>query len=350
MLVIAVAVPWTVLLYGLAPRLFPYLTPDPDVVAHVVPYARARFVAIAAVGINYAFRGHWNGTNRSRLYMRTLVLMHACNVFLNWVFIFGNLGAPALGAHGAGVASAIATYLGAAYYVALGFHHSRAKGFVRGLPDRESVATIVRLALPTSVQQLLFSAGFTTLFWIIGMVGTPETAAANVLINVMLVAILPAVALGTSATSLVGQALGRGDPADARAWGWDLVRIGLVVLVVLGLPMLLVPDAILGVFLHDPHTRELARVPLMVFGAGIWMNAFGLVLQHALLGAGANRLTMMVSVALQWGLYLPASYLVGPVLGYGLLGIWVAQVGYFAAQGLAFATLWHRGRWIGIKV
>jgi putative MATE family efflux protein len=276
--------------------------------------------------------------------------MHATNIFLNWVFIFGNLGAPALGAEGAGIASAIATYLGAAYYILLGLRHAAPHGFLRGLADRETLRTMLRLALPMSIQQLLFATGFTTLFWIIGQVGTAETAAANVLINVMLVVILPGIALGMAAMSLVGQALGRQEPADAMRWGWEVMGVGVVTLMMLGIPMVLIPDAILGIFLHEPGTRELARLPLQIYGCGIGLNAVGLVLQHALLGAGASRLTMTVVVGMQWGLYLPVAYVVGPVLGHGLLGIWIAQVAYFGIQGMIFAVLWWRGRWAKIEV
>jgi len=350
LLVVAFAIPWSALLHAAIPVLFPYMTPDPQVVAEGVPYLRARLLAITAVGINFAFRGYWNGVNRSALYMWTLVLMHATNIFLNWVFIFGNLGAPALGAEGAGVASAIATFLGAACYVLLGLRHATPHGFLRGLPDRETLRTMLRVALPMSIQQLLFSTGFTTLFWIIGQVGTAETAAANVLINVMLVAILPGLALGMAATSLVGQALGRRDPADAMRWGWEIMGVGVVTLAMLGIPMVLVPDAILGVFLHEPATRDLARLPLQIFGCGIGLNALGLVLQYSLLGAGASRLTMTVMVGMQWGLFLPVAYVVGPVLGHDLLGIWIAQVAYFGIQGMIFAVLWRRGKWAKIEV
>ena len=59
---------------------------------------------------------------------------------------------------------------------------------------------------------------------------------------------------------------------------------------------------------------------------------------------------MLVSIAFQWGLFLPAAYLIGPVLGYGLLAVFAAQVGYRLLQSAAFATLWQRGAWQHIKL
>ncbi len=351
-LVLAVlfAVPLSTVLVLVAPRLFPLLNDDPAVVAHAVPYLRARLLAMVALGCNFAFRGYWNGTNRAGLYMRTIVLMHSANIFLNWVLIFGHLGAPRLGTQGAGIASAASVFLGTAYYVYLGLKYARPNGFLRAWPGRQRLLALLKLSLPSSLQQTFFAAGFTALFWIIGRISTEATAAASVLVNVTLVAILPGLALGLAAASLAGQALGRGDAADARQWGWDVVKVAVVVMVALGLPMWLAPDAILSVFIHSEETRRLARVPLMLVGFGIGADGVGLVLLNALMGVGATRLAALVSVSLQWLVFLPAAYLAGPVLGFGLMGVWVAQVSYRALQAVTFAVLWRRGRWASIRL
>lgn len=355
-LALAIGIPWSVLLYGVVPSAFPVLNADPEVVAAGVPYLEARILAVVAVGMNFAFRGYWNGINLPKLYLRTLLVMHACNIFFNWVFIFGKLGAPAMGAAGAGVSSAIATCIGTATYFVLGWRHARQGGFLAGLPSRETLKTILRLAVPTGFQQLSFAAGFTALFWIIGHSGadvqhnTAEVAAANAVVNVTLVALLPGIALGIAAASLVGQALGRKDAEDARRWAWDVVKVAVVVMGLLGLPMLLVPDAILAAFLHDESTLAVARAPLRLVGGAIAIDAVGLVLMHALLGAGASRLAMVVSIVTQWGIFLPVAYVLGPVLGYGLFPIWVAQVVYRGLVAVVFLVLWRRGAWADIDV
>ncbi|MCA9705116.1 MAG: MATE family efflux transporter [Myxococcales bacterium] len=350
-------VPASIALFFVVPHVFPVLNPDPAVIEAGVPYLQARILAMTAVGMNFAFRGYWNGVNLSSLYLRTLLVMHAANIVLNWVLIFGHLGAPAMGAAGAGVASAIATYVGTGYYFALGLRHARSSGFLRARPGAQTLRTIARLALPNAFQQLFFAAGYNVLFWIIAHSNladeahaTAEVAAANVVINITLVAVLPGLGLGLAAASLVGQALGRADPDDAKAWGWDVVRIAIGVMTVLGLPMLLVPDLILGIFLHDPSTLDVARGPLRLVGATIGVDAVGMVLMNALIGAGASRASMIVTISTQWLLFLPVAYVMGPVLGLGLLAIWIAQVSYRGLMAVIFAQLWRQGRWATIKV
>lgn len=356
-LAVAMGVPASVVLAWLAPTLFPVLNPAPEVNAVGVPYLQARLVAMTAVAMNFSFRGYWNGTNRSSLYMRTLLIMHASNIALNWIFIYGNLGAPKMGATGAGIASAISTYIGTIVYFSLGFRHALGSGFLRAFPAADALKQILRLATPIGLQQLAFAGSYNALFWIIGrinmssgMSSTAEVAAANAIINITLVALLPGIGFGIAAASLVGQALGREAPEDAYRWGWDVVRVAVLVMASLGLPMLLIPDALLSVFLHDEQTLAIARPVLRLVGAAMAIDGVGMVLQNALLGAGANQTVMRITVSVQWLLFLPAAYILGPVLGWGLFPIWVAQTLQRALTALAFSAIWRRRHWAKIRL
>ncbi len=344
------AIPWSAILIHFMPDIFALLNPDAAVVSEGSAYLQLRLIGVTAVGINFSFRGYWNGINRSAIYMRTLIIMHASNILFNWLLIFGKFGFPEMGTAGAGLASAISTYIGVANYLYLGRRHASEYGFLKRLPRLATIKTLLRLSLPFGTQQSLFAAGHTLLFWILGQVGTRETAAAAVLIPIMLIAILPGLALGMSAATLVGQALGRKDPQDANRWAWDVVKISLIALGILGLPMLLVPNFFLSFFLHNPETMAIARVPLMAFACWILFDAIGLVLMHAHLGAGDAKTSMKVTIGCQWIFFLPLAYLIGPVLGFGILGIWIIQGVYRGVQTLLFVWLWRKGDWQTIKV
>ncbi len=117
--------------------------------------------------------------------------------------------------------------------------------------------------------------------------------------------------------------MGRGEPDDAKTWGWDVTKIGLLVMGALGLPMLLFPNLILAIFLADQSVIDLARPPLMLVGATIWFEAISMILLSGLQGAGAAKIVAKISICLQWLLFLPLAYVVGPVMGYGLMGVWI---------------------------
>jgi putative MATE family efflux protein len=349
-LVLVIGPLFSMVLFWVIPHLFPLINDDPEVMASGIPYLGWRIMAITFVGMNFAFRGYWNAMDQSSLYMLTLIVMHACNIFFNWIFIFGNLGAPALGAEGAGLSSAMAMVIGSAVYFYLGIRFARRNGFLAGLLDRKDAKTLVRLSIPTGIQQLFFSTGFVVTFWIIGRIGTAEVAAANVLINVTLVALLPGLALGMASATLVGQALGRRDVEDAYRWGWDVVKVAVVVMGGLGVPMWLAPDLISSGFIHDPETRALARWPMRIVGLGMPLEAIGFVLMHSLLGAGDAKRVALVSIGYQWLLFLPLAFLVGPTLGFGLVGVWLLQGSYRILMSGTFALMWRRGGWRRIQV
>ncbi|NNF67668.1 MAG: MATE family efflux transporter, partial [Gammaproteobacteria bacterium] len=168
----------------LVPYFYPYLNSDPEVIAAGVPYLQVRVAGIIFIGMNFAFRGFWNAIDRSSVYMMTLLIMHSSNILFNYIFIFGNFGAPAMGATGAALGTVVSTALGCAIYFFLAMRQARQQGFLRGLPKRAEIKDLFRLSLPSGIQQLFFASGFVVTYWIIGLVGTRELAAANVLINV----------------------------------------------------------------------------------------------------------------------------------------------------------------------
>ena len=350
LLAFTIALPLSICLFLLAPSFFPYLVDAKDVVKEGVPYLQMRLIAMVGVGMNFAFRGYWNGVNLSGLYMRTLLFMHACNIFLNWVLIFGHLGAPKMGAMGAGLGTAISVYLGTGFYFFMGMRHARKGGFLKSIPDKTTMRSMLKLAIPSGIQQFFFAAGMTVFFWIVGQIGTRELAAANVLVNLLLVAILPGIGFGLAAASLVGQALGHKNPDDAKAWGWDVSKLAATVVTILMLPALFVPDLFLGVFLHNQETLAVARLPLQLVALGIGLDAVGMVLLNALLGAGASATVMKIAVSFQWFFFLPLAYIMGPYMGGGLFTVWALQIGYRGVQAGVFAMVWSKGKWASIEV
>ncbi len=339
------AVPWMAALHELAPALFSLLVDDPAVSEQAVPYFQWRLMAALGVGMNFSFRGYWNGINQPKLYMSTLVISHLCNLLLNWVLIYGRLGAPALGTEGAAIASAASTYVASVTYLILGLQRAIPSGFLCRRPSIADLAALVRVALPASLAQFFMATGYTALMWIVGLTGTAPLAAANVLLTVTLVAVLPGLAFGFVAASLVGQALGRDDIDDAEAWGWDVVKLGALTLGLMGLPMLALPEGLLGFFLQESTTIALAVPALRLVGATMAIDAVGLVLLNALYGAGHSRPVMVVGTTLQWGIGLPLAYLFGPILGLGLVWMWGAMMLYRASQAAIYAWMWRQRQW-----
>jgi Na+-driven multidrug efflux pump len=192
---------------------------------------------------------------------------------------------------------------------------------------------------------MLFAAGMTAFAAIVSRVGTSAQAASAVLMNITLVAILPGLGFGLAATSLVGQALGRGDADDARRWGWDVTRMAMVGVTLISLPAMLFPDLCLRPFLQNPETRALAETPLRLVALSLPLDTAGVVLLNALFGAGDMRRAILISTGMQYFVQLPLIWLVAVPLHQGMMTIWAVQTAYRLSQAALFAMAWRRGRW-----
>ena len=350
LLALILGLPLTLILIALSPAIFSALNEDPAVVAVGVGYLQVRLAAMIGVGMNFSFRGYLSAVKLSKLYMVTLLTMHTLNVFLNWVFIFGNLGAPQLGVMGAGLATTLSIYAGTLIYFVLAYRVSHGTGFLQRIPAWETLRSILRISLPSSIQQVFFAAGMVALFWIVGKIGTPELAAVNVLMTLSLVAILPAMGLGIAGASLVGHALGRKDPEDASRWAWNVAVLAGCVGLSIGIPAAVFHEPILMLFLKESSTRAIAEWPLILLAIFIAFDAAGMTFFNAHLGAGDSRRVMKITIGCQWLLFLPVAYVIGPVLGGGLLAVWTLQIGYRLLQASLFARSWQQGRWSEVEI
>lgn len=350
LLALVIGIPVTVMLTIWSSALLPFLNDDGGVIEAGRPYFDARLLGVVAVGVNFSFRGYWTGTNQSRRYFQTLLIVHVANVGISYVLIFGKLGLPMMGTEGAGLGTTLALYLGSVIHIVQGWRVARDNGFMSRIPRLETMKAMLRLAIPTATQQFLFAAGFTALFWIVGQMGSAEVAALNVIINLALVAILPGIGLGLAALTLVGQALGRKDADDASRWAWEVSKVAFVAMAILAIPALAVPGIVLSGFTDDPKIVAVAENALRLIGATIMFDGVGLVLMHALLGAGGARQVMIIAVGSQWIVGLPLAWFVGPYLGLGLFAVWATQAGYRIFQAAAFVVIWRRRRWGRIEV
>jgi putative MATE family efflux protein len=350
LLALIIGLPLCIVLILATPIAFTYLTEDPAVRELGTPYLQVRIASMIAVGMNFSFRGYWSAIHMTRVYLQTLLVMHAINIFLNWVLIFGNLGAPELGVFGAGLATTISLHIGTALYFFYALRHASDKGFLHRIPSRQTLWQQFRLSLPSSLQQLFFSAGLVALVWIVGRIGTSEVAAINVLMTFHITAILPAFGIALAATTLVGNALGRGDVDDAAAWGWNCAALTFIYGVIMSLLLIPLADPILGLFLSNPQTRQLAYLPMVLWAAMISFDTAGMVLMNALIGAGDTRRSMWISLIWQWAFFLPLAFVVGPVLGFGLLSIWIVNGFYRVGQSISCGTQWASRKWANIRI
>ena len=127
---VVLSLPLFLIFYFGAEPIMRFLIDDPNVAPIAADYFGIRIIGLFALGMNFSFRGYWNGVNRSTVYMRTLIIMHIANVVLSYGFIFGAFGFPELGVVGAGLGTTLALYLASILYGIQCWLFARDNGFL----------------------------------------------------------------------------------------------------------------------------------------------------------------------------------------------------------------------------
>ena len=329
------------------------LSPDPQVIAFGRSYLHFRFYGTVAMLVGWTLRGFFAGIGETRHVMVSSVITTVVNILLDYLLIYGVAGFPKLGISGAAIASSIAIAAGTTYLLAVAFSRRRRDVFGilrRPLPISKLIAPILRLSLPVMGQRALASGSWYTFFTVVAFIGTTELAASNVIRSIYHLTIMLGVGLGTAAASLVGQRLGSGEPDEAERLGWTAAKLGALSMAATGILFLVAPGTLLRFFTAEPGVVAAGRLPLLLLGIVQAFAGVGLVLSQAIQGAGNTRFVMLAEFGICATLYLPVVYLLGKVLGLGMIGAWTGEYLYWTSLGVIMFWKFRRGTWKHVQV
>ena len=336
--------------YLLAPTLFSFLTTSPRVAQLGTEYLTMRTIGFPFVVMNFAFRGFYHGVGDTRTYLKAIILTNVVNGVLDFVLIFGIYPFPRMEVAGAGLGTALGLASGTAYYLLRAAPRTglrRRFGAMRlWQVSRETCRSLASITVPNGLQGLGTALGFMGFYWLMARLSTEAVAVTNLMMNISSAFYLPAMGMGLAAATLVGQALGRGDPDDAEAWGWETVRLAVYFFTVAGALVAVAPGPALRVFTNDPQVIEAGKMALRMVGLSQCAMASGMVLSNVLISAGSARFVMVVNVGFVFVLVLPVVYLVCVVYGVGGVALaWLIMgLGRLAMSG-AMGVRFGQGRW-----
>ncbi len=297
---------------------------------------------------NAALRGA--GDTRTPLYV--MLVVNAVNVAVAWTAINGPFGLPKLGVVGSALGMVAGHLTGGTLVMSLLLRGRsglklRFTGF-RLNPDL--IRRMLRVGMPTGVEQFLMRAGAMLFARILASLGTLAYAANQVAINGWSLSFMPGFGFALAATALVGQSLGAQDPEGAERRGYTAYRIGAGIMLVVGLFLALFPAQIVAFFIDDPEVIALGILPLRTVGLVQPLLAAAMIFAGSLRGAGDTRFPMVLTGLSTWLILLPLAYLFAIVFGWGLAGAWAAMALDMSVRGIGNYLRWKSGYWKGIQV
>jgi MATE family, multidrug efflux pump len=279
--------------------------------------------------------------SRPRAAMAINLLYFCAKVPLNYVFMYGKLGAPELGGPGCAVATAVVSWLAAAVgwsYCARHPYYRPFQVFARwSWPDPRILWSHLKLGVPMGLSFFVEVTSFTFIAIFVARLGAATSAAHQIAANVSAVVYMFGLAIGNATGVLVAQAVGGGRRHDARRTG--LTGMGMMLAVSVCAAGVLLPGGgwIAALYTRDAEVRAIATHLLAFVAFYLLLDGVQVVIVNALRGYKIAFMPTVVYTVALWGVGLGGGYLLGltrfePARALGLAvpmgagGFWLAAV------------------------
>jgi putative MATE family efflux protein len=330
-----------------APKLLALLGGSPGVISGGTNYARIMLGGNLVIVMLYLINAIFRGAGDAAIAMRVLWLANGINILLGPCLIFGVGPFPKLGVTGAAIATTIGRGIGALYAfsrligpgsrVAIRLSHFKF--------DLKVMARLVKLSASGTFQVLVGMASWIGLMVIVSRFGSNAVAGYTVGIRVVIFALLPSFGMSNAAATMVGQALGAGDPERAERSVWLAGRYNVYFLGVVGLLFFAFAPSLIGFFTEDPGIVPYGISCLRIVSCGFVFYAYGMVLTQSFNGAGDTWTPTKINLFVFWLWEIPMAYVLAIHFGMGPSGVFWAITIAFSSLAVISAVLFKRGQW-----
>ncbi|OUS04274.1 MATE family efflux transporter [Rhodobacterales bacterium 52_120_T64] len=342
---------WVVMIYGalMMPILWNTETillaigQKPELASMAQEYVRVAQWAIFPVLTVSVLRSYLSALERMQIVLWITLVAVGVNAFLNYMFIFGNFGAPRLELAGAAVATVCTNTLSAIALViyCLRVPELREHDIFSRLwrPDWVAFREVFRLGLPISLTILAEVGLFAAASLMMGWLGVIELASHGIALQIASISFMIPLSFSQVGTVRFARAVGRKDTEGMDRAGKTVLVLGVGFAVLAALIFILFPVPLISMYLDksNPDARLIINygTPLLAVAA-----AFQLVDTLQAIGAGLLRgmkdtqVPMYIAIFSYWAIGVPAAYYFGFVMDFGGQGIWSGL-----ALGLAVAAV-----------
>jgi MATE family multidrug resistance protein len=314
---------------------------SPGVLRQVVPYMRTLNWSTPPLLLFFCLRRFLQAIGHARPVMIAIIAANLLNIAGNWIFVFGHLGMPRLGAVGSAWSTVMARILMLAI-VSIALLRAE-PGIVtfQWRPNLRRLRDLLRLGVPAAGQMGAEMIVWTSATVLAGRLAADSLAGHQIAMTTVSTTFMIPLGISSAAAVRVGNGLGRGDPAAAARSGWMALGLGAAVMSVCGLVLLLVPQAIARVFTPDIAIIA-AAVPLLRIAAFFQLfDGLQVVTTGALRGAG-NTATPMICHLVGYGIIgLPLGAVLCFREGMGAIGLWIGLSTGLILIGIALAAFWR---------
>ena len=320
---------------GLEPLLYQLGQPV-EVVDAAIPYYRMMAYSIFPVLLFSSFKNFLDGVGNTFVPMVIMMICNAINIFLNWVYIGGNLGAPELGVVGAALATLISRIcmpiLGAGYFIFNRKYRSFTSLFPTIKLGMSDIWSLLRMGGPISAQMSLESLAFIISGIMMGWFTTAAIGANQIAMTLANTSFMIILALGTAVTIRVSHFYGRRDVDNMSLTAKATIHLVLLWNISAALVFTVFRNDIPLLFTTNEDVLALASQMLIMVACFQIFDALQCAGVGIMRGFQDVKMISWISLLAYIILNIPVGYLCGITLGMGPVGLFV---GYIFGLGTA---------------
>jgi len=262
------------------------------------------------------------------------------------------LDLPFVGLFGWGAAGdAASTVIAQAISLIMAILYLRKKGFVFEFKkenfriDPAKLKLLMKIGIPNSIQNVAVGLSFLLMMVLVNRFGVYASAAMGIVGKFNGFAILPAIAMSASVSSMAAQNLGAGNTNRARKTMHAGILVALPICLFFFLIAFFAPEWIIRIFTNHANVIEEGLKYIKFFSLDYIAVAFVFCINGLLMGAGLTTFTMINGLLSSVLLRVPIAYLFGIVLDWGLMGIGLAAPVASVGAGLVAFAYYKTGQW-----
>ena len=263
----------------------------------------------------------------------TIIVANLANALINWMLIYGKLGAPAMGVLGAAIATSISRWIMFFMLALLAWPTLKAyvDPWLREAFALRPLLRMVQIGAPIGGTLFLEYANFGVIALLMGFLGTMEVAGHQVAINIASLTFMVPAGIGAAATVLVGNAIGRGDANAARRAAKAAIVAGAGFMTLTMVAFLVMPEIIARVYTEDLKVLAIAVTLIPIAGVFQVFDGIQVVGVGVLRGAGDTHAPMIIGLLGFWLIGMPVSIYLGFNTSLRAAGLWWGFVAGLAA-------------------
>lgn len=301
--------------------------------------------------INSAQRGAGN----TKITMKTNITSNTVNIIGNYLLIDGHFGFPALGIHGAAIATVFGTVVACVMSIV---SITKPEGFIsipfifknKIKPAFSTFTNLVKVGYSVFFEQILMRIGFMMTAVMAAKQGTDAMAAHQVGMNIMGLSFSFGDGLQSAAVALIGRSLGQGDKELAKEYGRICRWIGGIISVFLAIVYFTGARTLLRLFFEEEHIVEIGVGIMYVIIFVVVFQISQVIYMGCLRGAGDTFYTAMASAISVTIIRTGGSYIFGYMLGFGIVGIWLGVLADQISRFIFASIRFKAGKWTQIKI